>query len=119
MLDEFYRVAFRKKIYDAIEQLQEDLDAWLFEYNGVRTRQGQYCIGRTPMQTFTEARHVARQKSLLDCPRPNSQRRDQDPAVPTCLSGRIETSTRNRAQCRHAHELDEVGYTRPVNGRNL
>ena len=66
MLDEFYRVAFRKKVYDTIEQLQEDLDAWLFEYNEVRTHQGRYCLGRTPMQTFTEARHIAREKSLLD-----------------------------------------------------
>jgi len=66
MLDEFYRVAFRKKVYDTIEQLQEDLDAWLFEYNEVRTHQGRYCFGRTPMQTFTEARHIAREKSLLD-----------------------------------------------------
>jgi transposase InsO family protein len=66
MLDEFYRVAFRKKIYDTIEQLQEDLDAWLLEYNEVRTHQGRYCFGRTPMQTFTEARHIAREKSRLD-----------------------------------------------------
>ena len=29
ILDEFYRVAFRKKIYRAIEELQDDLDAWL------------------------------------------------------------------------------------------
>jgi transposase InsO family protein len=68
MLDEFYRVAFRKKVYDTIEQLQDDLDAWLFEYNEVRTHQGRYCFGRTPMQTFTETRHMAREKSLLDYP---------------------------------------------------
>ena len=71
MLDEFYRVAFRKKVYDTIEQLQEDLDAWLFEYNEVRTHQGRYCFGRTPMQTFTEARNIAREKSLLDYPEAN------------------------------------------------
>jgi transposase InsO family protein len=29
VLDEFYRVAFRKKIYRTIEELQADLDAWL------------------------------------------------------------------------------------------
>jgi hypothetical protein len=28
-LDEFYRVAFRKKIYRAIDELQTDLDAWI------------------------------------------------------------------------------------------
>ena len=29
LLDEFYRVAFRKKIYATIDELQADLDAWL------------------------------------------------------------------------------------------
>ena len=36
MLDEFYRVAFRKKIYRTIDELQADLDAWIAEYNEVR-----------------------------------------------------------------------------------
>ena len=40
-------------------------------YNDVRTHQGRYCFGRTPMQTFTEARHIAREKSLLDYPEAN------------------------------------------------
>ena len=33
VLDEFYRIAFRKKIYHSIDELQADLDAWLVEYN--------------------------------------------------------------------------------------
>ena len=33
MLDEFYRVAFRKKIYATIDDLQADLDVWMREYN--------------------------------------------------------------------------------------
>ena len=33
VLDEFYRVAFRKKIYRTVDELQADLDAWLVEYN--------------------------------------------------------------------------------------
>jgi transposase InsO family protein len=33
VLDEFYRVAFRKKIYRTIDELQTDLDAWIIEYN--------------------------------------------------------------------------------------
>ena len=31
VLDEFYRIAFRKKIYHTIDELQADLDAWLLE----------------------------------------------------------------------------------------
>ena len=33
LFDEFYRVAFRKKLYRRIDELQADLDAWLVEYN--------------------------------------------------------------------------------------
>jgi transposase InsO family protein len=40
LLDEFYRVAFRKKLYRRIEELQVDLDAWLVEYNEQRPHQG-------------------------------------------------------------------------------
>ena len=66
MLDEFYRTAFRKKIYETIGGLQNDLDAWMAEYNEERTHQGRYCFGKTPMQTFDSAIAIAREKSLLD-----------------------------------------------------
>ena len=66
MLDEFYRVVFRKKIYRSIDELQVDLDAWMIEYNEVRTHQGRYCFGKTPAQTFLDATPLAREKNLLD-----------------------------------------------------
>jgi transposase InsO family protein len=37
ILEEFYRVAFRKKIYRSIDELQADLDEWMRTYNEVRT----------------------------------------------------------------------------------
>lgn len=52
VLNEFYRVAFRKKVYRSIEELQADLDGWLAEYNESRPHQGRWCFGKTPMQTF-------------------------------------------------------------------
>ncbi|MGB7214610.1 MAG: IS481 family transposase, partial [Gammaproteobacteria bacterium] len=55
VLDEFYRVAFRKKIYRSLEELQEDLDEWLRYYNEERTHQGRWCYGKTPMQTFLDS----------------------------------------------------------------
>src|SRR4051812_47942696 len=66
MLDEFYRVAFRKRIYATIDELQTDLDAWLNEYNELRTHQGRYCFGKTPMQTFLDAAPAAREKQIGD-----------------------------------------------------
>jgi transposase InsO family protein len=64
VLHEFYQVAFRKKVYRAIDDLQRDLDAWLAEYNEVRPHQGRWCYGKTPMQTFTAALPLAREKML-------------------------------------------------------
>jgi transposase InsO family protein len=52
VLEEFYRVAFRKKVYTALSELQADLDEWLKYYNEERTHQGKKCCGRTPMTTF-------------------------------------------------------------------
>lgn len=57
--NEFYCVAFRKKVYNNLEELQEDLDKWLEEYNGNRTHSGKYCFGRTPRDTFNETKHLA------------------------------------------------------------
>lgn len=56
ILHEFYRVAFRKKIYKSLEELQTDLDQWLDHYNNERTHQGKMCCGRTPMQAFLKHR---------------------------------------------------------------
>ena len=40
LLDEFYSVAFRKKVYGSIEELQADLDGFMDYYNNKRTHQG-------------------------------------------------------------------------------
>ncbi len=53
VLHEFYQVAFRKRIYGSIEQLQADLDAWVADYNERRPHQGRWCYGKTPMQTVS------------------------------------------------------------------
>jgi transposase InsO family protein len=64
VLNEFYRVAFRKKIYRTIEELQEDLDAYLAGYNQSRPHQGRWCFGKTPMQTFLDSVPLAKEKML-------------------------------------------------------
>ena len=64
MLDEFYRVTFRKKIYTSIEQLQADADEWISFYNQERCHSGRYCYGKTPLQTFLDSRHLAQEKQL-------------------------------------------------------
>ena len=42
MLNEFYRIAFRKKLYGSIDELQADLDQWLEEFNRNRPHQGRW-----------------------------------------------------------------------------
>ncbi len=38
ILQEFYQVTFRKKIYASIDELQKDLDEWIDYYNNERNR---------------------------------------------------------------------------------
>ena len=64
ILQEFYQVAFRKKIYKSIEELQADLDQWMKYYNEERPHSGRYCLGKTPMQTFMDSKQLAKQKML-------------------------------------------------------
>ena len=64
MQDEFYSIAFRKKLYSSLEQLQADLDTWLEEYNQRRPHSGKYCFGKTPVQTFLDSKHLAHGKQL-------------------------------------------------------
>jgi len=64
VLNEFYRIAFRTKIYHSIEELQKDLDNWIEEYNNKRPHSGKYCFGKTPMQTFFDSLLLAKEKML-------------------------------------------------------
>ncbi len=50
--DEFYAVAFRKRLYTSLDEIQGDLDIFMKSYNETRTNQGKRCQGRTPIQTF-------------------------------------------------------------------
>jgi len=64
MLNEFYRIAFRKKLYTSIKELQDDLDEWIRSYNEERPHQGRWCFGKTPTQTFLDTIPIAREKMI-------------------------------------------------------
>lgn len=64
MQDEFYAIAFRKKVFSSIDELQVDVDLWLDYYNNERPHSGKYCLGRTPMQTWNESLHLTKNKML-------------------------------------------------------
>ena len=87
---EFYDIAFRKKLYRTLDELQADLDEWLQDYNTRRPHSGRYCYGKTPMQTFLDSKHLAIEKPT----RPTRQ-------VPGALSGQPhDAAQRDRS---HAH----------------
>ena len=56
ILQEFYQITFRKKLYTNLEMLQSDLDDWLHYYNHERTHQGKMCCGRTPIATMEDSK---------------------------------------------------------------
>lgn len=64
VLHEFYMIAFRKKVYNNLEELQADLDIWIKHYNEERPHTGKYCYGKTPMETFLDSKHIAKDKQL-------------------------------------------------------
>ena len=64
MKEEFYDITFRKKIYESMAQLQQDVNEWIYTYNNVRVHSGKYCYGKTPMQTFRDSEYLAKSKNL-------------------------------------------------------
>lgn len=64
ILQEFYQITFRKKVYETIQQLQNDLDEWMDYYNNQRTHQGKMCCGRTPMQTLIDGKKIWKEKLI-------------------------------------------------------
>lgn len=92
MQDEFYAVAFRKKIYHSLEELQQDLDLWLEYYNRQRTHSGKYCYGKTPMQTFLDSLHLTKEK-MLETHYQN--------VVPLLLSGEAEAGSAGEQPARN------------------
>ena len=64
ILQEFYQVAFRKTVFETIDQLQKELDRWIENYNTERTHQGKMCCGRTPVKTLMDGKQIWLDKKL-------------------------------------------------------
>lgn len=64
VLQEFYQITFRKKLYSTLEELQADLDVWLKFYNTDRTHQGKVCNCRTPFATLLDGKRIWAEKNL-------------------------------------------------------
>lgn len=64
MKNEFYDVAFRKKLYRALEEIQTDANEWLRKYNHFRPHSGKYCYGKTPMQTLQDSKTLVKERNI-------------------------------------------------------
>src|SRR5210317_1429843 len=62
VLDEFFRSAFRMKLYETLESLQIDLDKWLHHYNYERPHRGYRNQGRRPFETIEIGKQIREQK---------------------------------------------------------
>jgi len=56
LLEEFYQIAMIKKVYTSLEQLQDDLDKFIYYYNFQRTNQGYRLKGKIPYQRFLDGK---------------------------------------------------------------
>lgn len=59
ILEEFYQVALRKKIYNTVQELQDDLKQFIAFYNFNRPHQGYRLKGRCPAEAFFQAKRAA------------------------------------------------------------
>ncbi len=64
ILNEFYQITFRKKLYSSLEELQKDLDEWIHYYNNARTHQEKMCCGQTPQDTLIDGKSIWAEKNL-------------------------------------------------------
>lgn len=56
--DEFYQVVSRIRTYTSMEELQQDLDEWLYDFNNKRAYPEKYCYGRTPYETIQAVKQL-------------------------------------------------------------
>jgi len=56
LLEEFYQIAMIKNVYTSLDELQDDLDNFIYYYNFKRTHQGYRLGGKVPYQKFTDGK---------------------------------------------------------------
>jgi len=56
LLEEFYQIAMLKNVYTSLDELQDDLDKFIYYYHFKRTNQGYRLKGKIPYQKFTDGR---------------------------------------------------------------
>lgn len=108
MKNEFYDIAFRKKLYHSLEQLQADVDNWLQTYNELRPHSGRFCYGKTPMQTFKDAAHIALNKTLKNHFENESIIRPREVEIPSLEGVSSERGTASWLENKLEHNFNKT-----------
>jgi transposase InsO family protein len=88
LLDEFYRVAFRRTCYEDLASRQADLDTFVDDDNQRRPHQGRWCYGKTPMQTLLDSLALAKE-TLIASPRASTPALPSPAGAPSARSARL------------------------------
>lgn len=56
MKNECYDVILRRRRYQQLDDIQDDVNRWMLFYNRERPHSGKYCYGKTPWQTWMDAK---------------------------------------------------------------
>ena len=105
--EEFYSIVFRKKVFQSIEELQVELDAWIEWYNRERTHSGKHCYGKTPWQTFIQSKHLALEKQVDQLP----WRAAESPAPDNPLSSHESEGLVGEGESVRKPDQDEIKLT--------
>lgn len=62
ILDEFFKVAFRKKLYADLESLKQDPGRLAGVLHAQRTHRGKMCCGRTPLARLEDGTRLWKEK---------------------------------------------------------
>ena len=118
---QFYAAAFRRRMYPTLQALQDDLDLWLHEYNTQRTHQSKYCYGKTPYQTFLDARDLAREKQVIHYRQPAgtepSHVLERSPHTPVGVTDTLLSQGDRRFASLHSDPLTQQGVAYTESGR--
>lgn len=112
MKNEFYDIAFRKRLYHSLEELQADVDSWLQSYNELRPHSGRFCYGKTPMQTFKDAAHIARNKTLENHFENSGNIRPREDEIPSLEGVSAERGTASSLENNLEHNFYKDAHKR-------
>jgi hypothetical protein len=114
LLEEFFCVAFRKKWYTTVEELQQDLDTYLWHYNFQRPHSGYRLNGKRPIEVLLDRTTYPKRLTYdkIDTPRTS----EVSTQLETC-TGKKRQNFFKKQQLQWAGVRPPTSAYLPVNGK--